>query len=516
MGTRLRMKNFDQLFARSTNVPIIVNDIFDTLESEKEALDKKMFVTYTDTDLLDTIPKCDCGKTFGQHYLGPNGETVICHHCNTPVQSPVDKTLEPLIWVRAPRAGNGTTIPLMNPQAYRFLNDFFSVNGNSSNSFSFIKYLINTDYRPNKVLHARWVDIIENLGIKRGLINFEKNFDEIIDKLSGLAQFNSTKDKREKLRDIRTFIKMYRDEIFCEHLPIHNRTIMVIENTKFGTYMDTTLKTLVEAVHNISGIDNVIKDFSVQQKENRVAKFIECLNTFGQNYERTFIAGKPGLVRKHVYATRCFFSFRAVINSLTGPHDHDELHLPWSLAVTTFHIHLVGKLMREHGYGYNEAAAFLNYHTYIHHPLIKQMFEEMIEQTPYKGVPCILGRNPSMYRTSIQRFFITKIKDDPRVMSISYPITVVSGPNADFDGDQMFGILALDAWTADELRYLAPHFGGWSLTKPRTVNENMAMPKPVVASAVSWIYDYPERARRPDPAKLDWMKRKFTIRSLNA
>lgn len=426
MGSHLKMINFDDRFHELTVEPLIVNDVFDAIESEREELDKLLFTTYHDTDLMETMPKCGCGYLFGQHLILENGRGIVCPKCNKEVQAALDKPLEPLIWVRAPEGVRS----LMNPQAWRFLNEFYSLNGNSTQRFSFMKYLTNTDYRPNKILHGRWMDMIDDMGIKRGFNHFYDNFDEIIDKISTFPQFTATRDKREKLRDIRTFTEMYRDCIFPQHLPIHNKSIMVIEYTKFGAYMDTTLKTLIDAVRNFTGIDSEIKNYSIQQKENRSSKLVENIDEFGQEYERTFIAGKPGLARKHVYASRCFYSFRAVINSLTEPHQHDELHLPWALSITVFYIELCGFLIRRHGFSYNEAADFLNYHTHVYHPLIEDIFKQMIDDSPYKGIACILGRNPSMYRTSIQRFFITKIKTDPKIYSISYPIQSVVGPNA--------------------------------------------------------------------------------------
>ena len=543
MGTHLEMQNYDELFSQITSDPIIVNKVLDTLETEKSTFDENFFVTYNDTDLLDTIPKCSCGHTIGQHHIDRKGKGTICRKCKQMVQPMLDKPLEPIIWVEAPMGVDA----LINPQAWRLLSDFFSLSNNSNQKFNIIKYLTNSDYRPNRQHHGRWMDELENRKIERGLNFFYHNFDWIIGQLCEFPQFSSTRDKKEKLREMQIFIAMYRDRIFSQHVPIHNKTILVIENTKFGTYMDTTLKTIIDAVRNISGIDSEIKDFTVQQKENRASKLSEALSEFGRDYEKNFIAGKPGLVRKHVYATRCWFSFRAVINSLTEPHHHDEIHLPWALAVTTFRLHLMGKLYRR-GYGHNDAAYFLNAHTHVHHPLLEELFDELLDESPYelsptieasiqdgkmvpreipkghndinlyppkRGIPCIFGRNPSMYRTSIQRMFITKIKTNPKIMSISYPIISVAGPNADFDGDQMFGFLTMDNWTTDELRYLAPHFGAWKLSGPRKIGDNMPLPKPIVSSVVNHLYNYSESARRPDPAKLDRMHQMFNVRTLH-
>lgn len=542
MGVHLELEDYNELFRSVTSDPIIVNRLLDTLEDERKNFDENFFVTYTDTDLMDTIPKCPCGVTRGQHHVDRRGKGTICKKCKQAVRPVLDKPLEPIIWVEKPEGVDA----LINPQAWRVLSDFYSLSNNSNQKLNIIKYLTNTDYRPNRQHHGRWMDMMEDMGIKRGLNNFFWNFDEIIGKISTIPQFTSTKDKKEKLRRMQIFIAMYRNRIFADQIPIHNKTILVIENTKFGTYMDVTLKTIIDAVRNIAGIDSEIKGYSIEQKENRSSKLSESLSDFGSDYERNFIAGKPGLVRKHVYATRCWFSFRAVINSLTEPHHHDELHLPWALAVTTFRIHLMGKLLKR-GFGHNDAAYYLNAHTHVFSDLLDELFDEMLEESPYelsptieasivngkleankledgrydvrdtkyrsrRGIPCIFGRNPSMYRTSIQRMFITKIKKDPKIFSISYPIISVAGPNADFDGDQMFGFLTLDNWTTDELRYLAPHFGAWKLSGPRKIGDNMPLPKPIVSSVVSYLYDYPEEERVPDPYKLDQMKNMFTMR----
>lgn len=75
----------------------------------------------------------------------------------------------------------------------------------------------------------------------------------------------------------------------------------------------------------------------------------------------------------------------------------------------------------------------------------------------------------------------------------------------------MFASLTLDTWTTEELRMLAPHFGAWEMSKPRAIGNNMPLPKPIVLSAVSYLYDYPEAERAPDPRKLEKMKSMFTM-----
>lgn len=75
----------------------------------------------------------------------------------------------------------------------------------------------------------------------------------------------------------------------------------------------------------------------------------------------------------------------------------------------------------------------------------------------------------------------------------------------------MFSSLTLDTWTTEELRMLAPHFGAWKMSEPRAVGDNMPLPKPIVSSAVSYLYDYSDEERLPDSRKLDKMKSMFTM-----
>lgn len=291
----------------------------------------------------------------------------------------LDKPLEPIIWVQAPKKVDR----FINPQAWRLLSNFFSLSNSNNQKFNLIKYLANTDYHPNRVHHGRWMDELERLGVERGLNFFYRNFDNIIEVLAGFSQFSANKDKKEKLREMLIFINMYRDRIFSEFLPIHNKTILVIENTKFGTYMDTTLKTIIDAVRNISGVDSPIKDYSVRQKENHAAKLSEAVAIFGPDYEKNFLSGKPGHIRKHVYATRCWFSFRGVIYSITCPHHHDEIIMPWAMFVTVFRIHLLGKLYTR-GFGHNDASYFLNEYTHQYHELLDELMTELIQESPYE------------------------------------------------------------------------------------------------------------------------------------
>ena len=92
--------------------------------------------------------------------------------------------------------------------------------------------------------------------------------------------------------------------------------------------------------------------------------------------------------------------------------------------------HITNKLLRK-GLSPSECEKFLMLHTNKYHPDLDAIFKELIEESPYPGLPIILQRNPSLVRGSAQQFYVTKIKPDPSVNTISLSVLTLAAPNAD-------------------------------------------------------------------------------------
>jgi hypothetical protein len=169
------------------------------------------------------------------------------------------------------------------------------------------------------------------------------------------------------------------------------------------------------------------------------------------------IGNKKGLIRSHILGHRCHFSFRAVISPLTEVRPGDEIILPWKIAVQTFNLEILNYLQRKWELDLQEAIekqkrALINYdeeineifriimHDITHTP-IKYIDEIGVERTIFlKGIPVLLGRNPTLRRGSIYFLYVTKIKTDVEDKTIDISDMVSSPPNLDFDGDEMFGL----------------------------------------------------------------------------
>ena len=180
-------------------------------------------------------------------------------------------------------------------------------------------------------------------------------------------------------------------------------------------------------------------------REVRAVKAISQLASYYRTFQQEALRGKYGWFRKHVFGSRLHFTFRAVISSLSERHSYDELHLPWSLSVTAFKIHLTSKLIKR-GFTPNQINEFLYEHVLKYHPLLDELFQELVSESPCGGIPVVFQRNPSLARTSAQTLRVTRVKTDVDINTISLSVLVLKGPNADFDGRALPSLNFFNCW----------------------------------------------------------------------
>ena len=194
--------NFDELFAQLKNSPIIINDVMESSEAEKDGL-KKLIYTRYDSDLLSNLPSCECGSgengsetgITGQHNLG-----VFCNNCRTVVKSPIETTISPILWMRAPHG----VAKLINPIVWTMLNQRFSKSG-----FKVLQWIADPSYRPQSKTPIA-LDTIQRAGIGRGYNYFVENFDEIMKFLFQMKDFQMQKKYGQPARD---YLRELLDEI---------------------------------------------------------------------------------------------------------------------------------------------------------------------------------------------------------------------------------------------------------------------------------------------------------------
>jgi len=470
LGAYLQLEDFTELFwKRSSREPTIVNDVAHATEKEKEAFNRKIITTYSG-DLLSNLPTCECGTTVGESNIG-----VSCKECNTVVSTHMDQPIEPLLWVRKPKLVDG----LINPNVWLMLKKKFTRSG-----FEIIRYLCDTNYKPT-VKRPAIMKEIDAHNLPRGLNNFIANFDQIMDVLFSLKAYRLKGGEIDPLHEV---LKVFKDRVFSDFLPVPNKALLVLEESTMGTYVDPIIIGAVDAIRMMVAIDAPNDTKPGWVRENRTVKMIAQLAAYYEGLYKTTLAKKPGILRKHVFGSRSHFSFRAVISSLTAAHDYDEIHIPWGIAISALKLHLTNKLMHNHGFNPNQVLGFLNEHSQKHHPLLEQLFKELIAESPYSGIPCVMQRNPSLERGSAQLVYITQVKMKPEIPTVSISILAVNGLSADFDGDSINFTLPLDINTTDALRPLAGHMSAFDLNSPRKVSRNLSMPKPPIATIANWMH----------------------------
>lgn len=425
MSISLKLIDFDRLFMRLKSPPLIINDVMDASESQKENLRKQIYTKYdssANSDILSNLPSCECGAIVGEYHVGelcggPNG-------CHTVVVAPMSEKIEPILWMRSPKG----VAELINPHVWSMLVKRFT-----KSSFSVIEWITNTNYQPHP--KAKYLaDALEERGILSGYNYFVNNFDSIMEILFSMKDYAiQPKNSRDYLRELLT---VSRSCIFNKYLPLPNKSLFIIEDTNSGKWVDTIIFDAVDAINTIASIDNSMPPHSIRTKENRTVKSIIQLAEFSSQYVIKKLAPKAGILRKNIYASRIEYSFRTVISSITDMHDYNEIHIPWGVAVTVFRYHLIN-VMGKLGYTVGETVAYLNAHTRTYSKLLDDIFKNFIDSSPEKGIPCTIGRNPSLERGSLQLVKITKIKtdrlnfDSMNVPSTAISINIVKGLNAD-------------------------------------------------------------------------------------
>lgn len=390
MPSFLRTVNFDELYNNSPIPPIIINDLPNRTEEDRAYFDYLVRSTYT-TDMISALPRCFCGTEKGEHKVGK-----ICENCGHPVKRSVESDIAPSLWFRKPRGID----KLISPYFLILLRNRFNKRG-----VNIIEWLMNknTPLPPNPpaIIHKLIAD-----KVPRGYNNFVENFDDIIKYLSASKDFPRDKftanviagmlgedyvnvDPLEKLIGDRY------DTVFSDYLPIPNKMFVILEKTDAATYVEGSIFDIQNVVNTMLSIDLDHYDGRLNSLENRTAKILNMLANYYEEYVITRMRPKKGHYRKHVYGGRGNHSFRAVITSHEAICDHDEIWIPWSVAVATLWLHLMNYMLSgKYGrFTHNQAVSFLLSHIEKYHPLIDFFFKKLIKDSPNGYIAVIQHRN---------------------------------------------------------------------------------------------------------------------------
>lgn len=409
-----RVVNFDTMFHQLSLEPVILNDLVNYTEEDRKKIMDLVSQRYS-SDMVSLLPSCSCGATKGEF-----SKETKCESCGTPVKAQVDDQIEPNVWFRRP---NGVD-RLLNPAVLMVLREHFK-----KQNFDVIHWLMDRTYRSNS-REPKVIEILKSMGVERGYNNFVQNFNNIIEMLYATKQYNKTAVGENNY--ILAFLQEYKDSLFSDYLPIVNKIFNIIEETNIARYIDANVFSMIDTVMTMVSIDKDFYDQDSSKKENRTAKALIKLADYYTNYIKNDLSKKSGQFRRHVYGARNDLTVRAVITSITEPHNYSDIYMPWGPSIVLFRPDLINKLMTKSGMDHNSAVGLLMGHITRYHPLIDQYFKELIEEAQGgEGVKVLLNRFPALLQGSIIRERITKIKTNPADQTIGLGILVVRSLNAE-------------------------------------------------------------------------------------
>lgn len=463
----LIVKDLNELFNNLSVPPVIANDQDIETEEGRKNFDRMLFTHYNDDNLSPT-PSCECGNLKGRYKLNE-----ICSRCLTPVVESIITDIDPLVWIRAPAGVEYLVTPLI----WHILTKRIG-----SRVLSWVNYMCDPYYRitTKKPYQLQWM---EQKGHRRGLNYFIENFDEV---LKDLVFGDGRHKPVEKHVAVYNFIQENRDKVFVKYIPMPSKVAFVIEESAGRRWADRTMNDAIDALRRVQDIERSQGTIPIRKIESRVTRIMNTFAQFYYDYIKKNWDGKRMIFRKHVFGGRLHFTARGVITSLTDVHSKSELHLPWAMSLQLFKLHLANKLIKR---GYSAAAAneLINSNSYHYHPLLDELFKELISESPHMGIPCLFQRNPTLTRASAQLLYITKIKTSTTDNTISNSVLAIKGNNADYDGDQMNLTLLESNEQVEKFRTLDPSFNVMSLNVPYEISGNLKMPAPVIATIANWM-----------------------------
>lgn len=471
--------------------PVFVNELPLDTEEQQRFLESLTVTTYSSSDVILTTPHCQCKKHIGGHKVG-----VKCEVCNFVVTSPILREIKADLWIAAPAPIGFLFTPLSWIMFSKPL---------TSRQFNGLAWMCNPRMptpdesgRQNSKV-AMIIKQFNALGIPRGIKSVIENFDVILHQviLKNIVQMN-------KKTELMLFCEKYRASIFTRVLPLPSKVAMIVEKTSVGNYYDKTMDLAAEAA--FAAADTA----SEQNLEKLESRFTSVMTNLGNYYVEAVVnilTAKKGWLRRVVYGNRLNFSYRDIITSYHEPHEYDTIKIPYHQLLSVMQPFVVKELIKEHGFNIRDAYDYVLDHAKDRDPFLWAILEKFIDDTPPldpalvspverdlpstlttrerkgRGIVTTLTRFPSLDRGSTQTLRIVGMTEH----DIQISVIAIRGPNADFDGDMMTGVIIHDLNVAENFDLMSPHYNIHSTADPGKLRHIMNLPAPTVQNISNFI-----------------------------
>ncbi len=465
--------NFNKMFRDLPVDPIIANHLPIATKQDREHLNSLLLTKY-DGDSLSNAPQCQCGNLHGNSDVGK-----VCEICGDICETMLNRPVYPMVWLEVP----SLIKKYIQPAAWLAMHSIMKVDGCHD-----LVYLTDRSYVPTNGKASVRIRRLEAMGVQRGINFFYENYAEIMRSYSDVWVTRSRSIAKEEFMAYTEMTIREKDTVFCNYLPMPSRTGFVLESNETGSYLEKYIPQAIDALMTIVSINGTGIEHNEKAQEKRTIKAISKLAPFYQTYVQKIGGGKYGLARKNVISSKMNFSARSVITSITDPHEYDELHVPWTLALSLFRQHLTNLLLRRRFYPRQIFQIFFS-SAKSYDPLMAELLDELIRLAGPKGIPVLFQRNPSLKRLSMMYLYIRQFIKNPRINATRLSDLVLRGCNADFDGDQLNKYLPVDNDLRRRYQRFEVHNGFYELKEPWKISDDMNFPNAVARLLTNYVLD---------------------------
>ena len=434
-------------YIKTLQNPIYLNDCVSLADLSKSVID----IISTDKADKSLICSCECGYFTGNYY-----KDVICPYCRTRVKETENVKIDVVLQIPL-------GIYVMHPQMYLILT--------SSPLKSYVPYLFDPMFD-----HDRIAKEIGHLVNKRGFLYTPDEFIKLIHDIASV-KYRNIPDSINKMLSV--FIK-YKHLLFTDKLLVCS-AIHTIESRANIRIVDKQIRNLLKSIFDMLSIRFKPK-FSSKRTYSTIYKSYNTFITYIKNLIVSRLQKKPAMLKGSISGSVSFFTLRAVINPITEPHEGDEIHVSYKGLVELFRLHLISKLVHDYKFRTKDAVNYLYQHRTHVDPLLLECLNKLIEESPFKGIPVLLDRNPSLKFHSVTLVYITKIitADVIKMSNIIMPPM-----NADIDGDALQFVL-LHENDPDIMRSYKYHHQKYSLIGYDNPEVNFRLPKNLMLQLMMW------------------------------
>lgn len=411
----IRPTDYKELFESNPNATRISCSVSMTSESSSEMINT--LFGNAKTLSFEVAAECFCGHCRGNNYIGKE-----CPKCHFLVSSVFCRDLDYKGWIMIPSFLPG----LIHPQIYEMIERHMKIPKGFA-TYKDRKGLTVMDWLldPSLPINLVYPEIKQN-----GLANFEIFYEEIVAYLLTLPE-NQNND------EFKVYWKKYKDLTIIHQIPVLNEYLHLITHQQGTTryQVDDPCKHILKV---FSSLVSIVKEKALQKNissrflNNRMYKIQKEFLEYPEALIRIKILGKQGAFRKNCISGRLNFTSRGVIVPITDMHYGDEVYFPWEIMMTAYKSFVLNHLVNRHGYDPCDAIILHSEAiTQFGHPLFMLIFNTMIEECrPYKGLPILINRNPTIRHGAIMLKFITRVT---LTNCIYISGTDLAPSNSDFD-----------------------------------------------------------------------------------